>query len=131
MLNLEALDAEVMRLVDEATPDLLPMLLKIFLHDDRPGLMTCERHTQHLFPYVRAQIALTRAKRNYYRDDDWEPPCTHRSTPRFTPDPVHGGNTFDRLANMPETTYRMATIARDNIRAQYRATPCTCWVPHR
>ena len=115
MLNLEALDAEVSRLVDEATPELLPMLLQIFLRDDRPGLLTCERHTQHLFPYVRAQINLTRAKRNYYRDD-WTPPCTHRSV-------EHSSD--------PEKAYDHAHRVRDEIRAKYRATPCTCWVPHR
>ena len=114
---LDRLDAEVQALVDEATPDLLPMLLKIFLKDDRPGLITCVRHSQYLFPYVRAQINLTRAKRNYYRYDDihWPPIC-------------HAGTVIE---SMPETAYRMATIARDNARQSYRSQPCTCWVQHR
>lgn len=127
----EQLEAEVQQLVDEATPDLLPMLLKIFLKDDRPGLVTCERHTQKLFPYVRAQINLTRAKRNYYRDDNWWGPCTHRSLPRDTPSPYHAGTEHFSTQLGPEESYRQATITRDNIRQIYRSTPCTCWVPHR
>lgn len=112
---LAELEAEVQRLADEATPDLLPRLLRLFLHGDRPGLVTCERHSQHLFPYVRAQIFLTRAKRNYYRDD-WYPPCTHRSV-------KHGPDV--------EEIYRVALKHRNEIRQTYRSTPCTCWVPHR
>lgn len=116
MLSLEALDAEVARLADEATPDLLPMLLKIFLKDDRPGLVTCERHMQHLFPYVRAQIALTRAKRNYYHYGDYTSPCSH------------GG---DSRVDLSAEALRRATNIRDDIRKTYRSTPCTCWVTHR
>lgn len=112
---LEELDAEVQRLADEATPDLLPMLLKIFMSDDRPGLMTCERHMKYLFPYVRAQINLTRAKRNYY-SDNWTPPCTHRSVEH---------------SSQPENAYNFALTTRDEIRRTYRSTPCTCWVTHR
>lgn len=114
---LATLDAEVATLADEATPELLVRLLTAFLHEDRPGLVTCERHSHHLFPYVRAQINLTRAKRNYYRwaDHHWPPIC-------------HAGTVVE---SMPETNLRMAEIARDNIRKTYRSTPCTCWVQHR
>lgn len=114
---LDQLDAEVQALVDEATPDLLPMLLKIFLKDERPGLITCIRHTHYLFPYVRAQINLTRAKRDYYRwsDHHWPPVC-------------HAGTSIE---SMPETNFRMAEVARDNARQRYRSEPCTCWVTHR
>jgi len=112
---LAELEAEVKRLVDEATPELLPRLLKLFLSNDRPGLVTCERHAKHLFPYIAAQITLTRAKRNFYRDD-WSPPCTHRSV------------TF---GDKTEEFYIWALKRRDEIRTTYRATPCTCWVPHR
>ena len=113
--TLEQLDSEVKKLADEATPDLLPMLLKIFLKDDRPGLMTCERHTHHLFSYIRAQINLTRAKRNYYRDD-WSPPCSHHR---------------DEHALGPEIIYHGALTTRNSIQQTYRSTPCTCWVQHR
>ena len=113
MTVLDELDAEVQRLADQATPELLVRLLRTFLNDDRPGLLTCERHTLYLFPYVRAQITLTRAKRNYYRDD-WSPVCSPRSIERDV-----------------EKLYRRAQDARDSIRQTYRSTPCTCWVPHR
>lgn len=117
MLTLDALDADVQRLVDEATPDLLPMLLKIFLKDDRPGLVTCVRHSHHLFPYVRAQIDLTRAKRHYYRWSDvhWPGPC-------------HGGVVHE---DPTEAAYHRALRIRDEVRQTYRSTPCTCWVQHR
>lgn len=85
------------------------------MQDDRPGLVTCERHAKLLFPYVAAQIFLTRAKRNYYKDD-WIPPCTHRSV-NFGPD--------------TEKIYHQALVRRDEIRNIYRSTPCTCWVKHR
>lgn len=109
------LDALVQKLTDEATPELLPRLLKIFLHDDRPGLVTCERHMVRLFPYVRAQILLTRAKRNYYRDDSWA--YLHRcATSSKEPS---------------EVVYIRALNARDEARKIYRSTPCTCWVQKR
>lgn len=113
---LDELDAEVQRLADEATPELLVRLLRTFLSGDRPGLITCERHSMHLFPYVRAQIDLTRAKRNYYRwaDIHWPPGC-------------HMGG----QKSLQEAAYDSAVIRRDQIRKTYRSTPCTCWVPHR
>ena len=111
---LEHIDAEVKRLADEATPELLPMLYKIFVSDDRPGLVTCERHMKHLFPYVRAQIFLTRAKRNYYRED-WSPPCG-----------VALG-----APTSAEAIYASALRHRDELRVTYRSTPCTCRVKHR
>lgn len=110
---LDELDAEVQRLADEATPELLVRLLRTFLSGDRPGLITCERHSMHLFPYVRAQIDLTRAKRNYYRWADVHWPGDGLSRSR------------------QEETYDSAVIRRDQIRKTYRSTPCTCWVPHR
>ena len=105
---IETLEADVSKLVDEATPDLLPMLLKIFIKDDRPGLVTCERHTKLLFHYIRAQINLTRARRNYY--NHWE------------------GCDLDAAVT---SHYHNALVRRDEIRIIYRSTPCTCWVKHR
>lgn len=110
-LALADIDAEVMRQADELTPDLLPRLLKILLKRD--SLSTCERHDVHLFPYIRAQINLTRVKRQYY----------------------HSAGGYDCLSHgmrdpYADALYR-ATIIRDNIRKTYRATPCTCWVHHR
>ena len=118
--DLDEFDREVMRLADAELPELLPRLLMQLLKRD--SLVHCERHMVLLFPYVRAQIALTRAKRNYYRD--WVSPCAMQSTMP----PVHNGILY---ADMPEMMYRMAEIARDNARRSYRSTPCVCFKQHR
>jgi len=112
--DFEAFEREIMRQADELTPELLPRLLIQLLKRD--SLVFCERHMKHLFPYVRAQIALTRAKRNFYRYDDWGP-SLHRSSNNSEMD--------------AETALRMARIERDNIRRIYRSTPCVCFQQHR
>ncbi len=112
-MNLEELEKEVERRVDDLTPELLPQLLERFLARD--GLVTCERHEYHLFSYVRAQITLTRAKRNYYRDGDTTPSTGYYPTGRDT----------------SEVVYLSALRNRDELRKVYRSKPCTCWVRHR
>lgn len=113
--DFDAFEREVMKQADALTPELLPRLLLQLLKRD--SLVFCERHMQLLFPYVRAQIALTRARRNYYRWSDihWPSPC-------------HAGTVIE---SMPETNLRMATIARDNARQAYRSKPCVCFKQHR
>lgn len=119
MAPLDELLAEVKAIADEATPELLPRLMRILLGEDRPGLITCERHRHHLFPYVRAQVNLTRAKRDYYRwaDVHW-PVITHAGCDIKRADPA-------------EDTYERALRIRDEARKTYRSTTCTCWVQHR
>lgn len=110
-MNLEELEKEVERRADDLTPELLPQLLERLLARD--GLVQCERHEHHLFSYVRAQITLTRAKRNYYRDDG---PCT---------------GYYPSSSATSEIVYLSALKRRDEIRQTYRSKPCTCWVQHR
>jgi hypothetical protein len=93
------LDREVKERCDELTPELLPMLLRRMVA--REGLTPCERHEQLLFPYVRAQIALGKAKRAYYEYDG------------------------------PKDHYDHSLEIRNAARARYRAFPCTCWLTHR
>lgn len=109
-MNLEELEKEVERRADDLTPELLPQLLERLLARD--GLVQCERHEHHLFSYVRAQITLTRAKRNY-RDDG---PCT---------------GYYPSSSATSEIVYLSALKRRDEIRQTYRSKPCTCWVQHR
>jgi len=111
-MNLEELEKEVERRVDDLTPELLPQLLERFLARD--GLVRCERHDNLLLSYVRAQITLTRAKRNYNRYD------TLPSTGYYP-------NSKDTC----EMVYLSAIRRRDEIRKIYRSKPCTCWVQHR
>jgi hypothetical protein len=118
--DFDALEREVMRRADELTPELLPRLLMQLLKRD--SLVFCERHMKHLFPYIRCQIALTKAKRSYYRD--WTPPCSMQAAPP----PVHNGVQY---SDHSEMAYRMAEIARDNARKLYRSTPCVCFKSHR
>jgi hypothetical protein len=119
--DLDAFDREVMRQADALTPELLPRLLMQLLKRD--SLVFCERHMKQLFPYIRAQIALTKAKRNYYRYGEW-----HVLPVKDTPPPVHNGVMY---ADMPEMAYRLAEITRDNARRAYRSTPCVCFQTHR
>lgn len=105
--GIDALLVDVQRLADEATPDILPRLLKILLSDDRPGLAGCCRHRVRLYPYIKAQITLTRAKRAFSNADHV-----------YTHDPVR-------------TNFERAVTERDVARRLYRDTPCTCWVPKR
>jgi len=112
--SLAALDAEVQQLADELTPELLPLLLERMLKRD--SLTICERHDKLLFPYVRAQISLTRARRNYYND-------------YVPPGPCHLGIFAEQ--NSTEAIFHRAQADRDQIRSLYRSTRCTCWVQHR
>lgn len=110
MNTLDGIQEEVQRLADELTPELLPMVLERMLaRNTVTGC--CERHDMHLLPYVAAQIILTRAKRNYLDD--------HRPL-------MQGEN-----AMSPADWYHFNLNRRDEIRARYRSTPCTCWVPKR
>jgi len=104
MNALDEIEAEVKRRADELTPELLPTLLERFLK--RSGVTTCDRHFRHLIPYVNAQIALTQAKRRYLGD--------------------YPGNAL-AIAD----SYHFSLKRRDEVRATYRSTPCTCWVPKR
>lgn len=104
MNALDDIQAEVQRLADELTPELLPLLLERF--SNRSGVVLCERHLRHLIPYVNAQIALSRTKRAYFGD--------------------HPGN-----PNVLAENYQLSLKRRDELRATYRSTPCTCWVPKR
>ena len=104
------LELEVQRLADELTPELLPRLMKRLLQRD--ALVHCERHDGLLYPYVRAQIALTRAKRNYYRYGDFFTPC-------------------DAGEKASHRTFILALTHRDEVRDLYRSKPCTCYVSHR
>lgn len=119
VIDFDAFEREVMRQADELTPDLLPRLLMKLLKRD--SLVFCERHMTKLFPYIRAQIFLTRARRNYYRDELW------------SPGPQHAGCDFGITSAMlgPETLYHMALEQRDKIRREYRSTPCVCFKQHR
>ena len=111
-LDFEAFEREVMRQANELTPELLPRLLMQLLKRD--SLVFCDRHMRLLFPYIRAQINLTRAKRNYYRyGETW---------------PVEGINS-DKVG--PDLALQLATDTRNVIRQQYRATPCVCFQQHR
>lgn len=112
-MNLQELEKEVERRVDDLTPELLPQLLERLLARD--GLVQCERHEHHLFSYVRAQITLTRAKRNYYRDGDSIPSSGYYPSSKDT----------------SEMVYLSALKRRDDLRQIYRSKPCTCWVQHR
>jgi len=116
--DLDALEREVMRRADSMTPELLPRLLMALLKRD--SLVYCERHMTKLFPYIRAQISLTRARRNYYRDD-WVQPCSQDAS-------LYG------IVSSPVSTerlYKMALEHRDRVRQEYRSTPCVCFQPHR
>lgn len=111
-MNLEELEKEVERRVDDLTPELLPQLLERLLARD--GLVQCERHGAILYQYIAAQITLTRAKRNYFRDDvSWS---------GYYPNAMPQG-----VADL----YHFALNRRDQIRKEYRSKPCTCWVQHR
>jgi hypothetical protein len=111
-LDFDAFEREIMAKANELTPELLPRLLIQLLKRD--SLVHCERHMNLLFPYIRAQITLTWAKRNYYRYGEWMP--------------VDGINS-SKMG--PETTYKLALERRDAIRRQYRSTPCVCFKQHR
>lgn len=97
----DEIQEEVKRLADELTPELLPQVLERLMMRD--GLVACQRHAMLLGPYVQAQIMLTRAKRN-----DW-----HFATPTSQHIMQHW------------------LEVRNERRARYRSTPCTCWVPKR
>lgn len=101
MSILEEVDREVKRRADELTPELLPLLFKRLV--ERDGVVPCERHLTLIGPYVRAQIHLSKAKRNYYE--------------------------FDYEGS--KAIYEHALEIRNAARAKYRGTPCTCWVTHR
>ena len=116
--DFEALERRIMEEADELTPELLPRLLMQLLKRD--SLVYCTRHMSKLFPYIRAQIFLTRAKRNYYRDD-WVHPCT-RSAEAF-------GITSAPVST--ERLYQMALEQRNRLRQEYRSTPCVCFKQHR
>ncbi len=100
-MNIVDLEREVLERADELTPELLPAVLERMLARD--GLVACDRHMFLLGPYVRAQIQLSRAKRNYY-DFDYEG---------------------------AKNIYIHALEIRDVARAKYRGTPCNCWATHR
>lgn len=110
MNTLDEIQEEVQRLADELTPELLPMILeKMLARNTVTGC--CERHDKLLLPYVAAQIILTRAKRNYLDD--------HR--------PLRQGENM----MSPADWYHFNLKRRDEVRAAYRSTTCTCWVPKR
>lgn len=109
-LTVAEIDTRVQRLADELTPELLPRLLKKLL--ERDALVVCERHDKLLFPYVVAQVFLTRAKRAYYRYENFHAPCEAGEKESFR-------------------TLHKAQRERDNARILYRSTPCTCYVLHR
>jgi hypothetical protein len=118
--DFEALEREVMKQADALTPELLPRLLRQLLKRD--SLVFCDRHMRLLFPYIRAQINLTRAKRNYYHYGETWPELPQRLLP------IDGINSA-QLG--PDHTLQLATETRDAIRKQYRATPCVCFKQHR
>lgn len=106
----DELEREVQARADELTPELLPLILeKMLARNTVTGC--CERHDKHLLPYVTSQVLLTRAKRNYLDD--------HR--------PMRQGDNVMSLADW----YHFTLKRRDEIRAAYRSTPCTCWVQKR
>lgn len=107
-MNIQELEKEVARRVDDLTPELLPQLLERFL--SRDSLVSCERHSALLYQYIAAQIRLTHAKRAYYRDDL----CTS----------YYGSGSGEKA-------YLQALESRNSIRKTYRSKPCTCWVHHR
>lgn len=109
---LEELDAEIQREANALTSELLPRLFQRLLQRD--GLLSCERHSERLLPYVRAQINLTRAKRIHYQENAWE---------TLSLGPMTLDHTYASLSR--------AQDHRDKVRAQYRSTPCTCWVRKR
>lgn len=114
MSSLSQLEAEVASIVQSATPEFLPRLFRGLLNSNRPGLISCQRHTFLLAPYVKAQIKLHHVKRTLRHleegDTDYCKPSAIRIVKR---------------------SVREARCARDEIREVYRSTPCTCWVPHR
>lgn len=111
--TLADLDSEVQRRADELTPELLPRLLRRLLQRD--SIVFCDRHDRLLFPYVRAQVNLTRIKRRCYYYDDV------KLYPGYFPgESLTSSQILDKMV-----------IARDKIRLEYRSTPCTCWVQHR
>ncbi len=95
------IEREVRERCDELTPDLLPLVFKRMIARD--GMVACERHMTLLGPYVRAQIHLGRAKRNYF---EWD---------------YEGAKAI----------YEHALEIRNAARVKYRGTPCTCWATHR
>ncbi len=98
---LDDIQAEVIRLADEMTPELLPALLEQMTK--REGIIHCRRHGDLLRYYVSTQIILTRVKRKYWDGHD----------------------------NVTEGQLKIVTEQRDERRHYYRTTPCTCWVPKR
>ena len=113
-MNAQELEAEIAKRVEDMTPELLPQLLERFLV--RQGLVECARHGQKLLSYVRAQIALTRAKRNNIPNHNSD--CTTGYYPSEIPQII-------------SDHYNFALKHRNDIRKDYRSTPCTCWVRHR
>lgn len=105
MTSIGLLEAEVHVVADAAIAELLPRLLTQLL--ERDALSPCKRHDVLLAPYVQAQILFTRAKRNSEAPD-------------------RGYGTLNT-----EADYQQALERRDKIRAEYRATPCSCWEKHR
>ncbi len=97
----EDVEREVIRRADALTPELLPLLFERMV--ERDGIVPCERHTTLIIPYVRAQIHLGRAKRNYF---EWD---------------YEGAKAI----------YEHALEIRNAARVKYRGTPCTCWATHR
>ncbi len=114
MLNqTEQILADVTAGANARTAELLPLLMaKNVLRDSMSG---CVKHDELRVLYIEAQIALTRAKRNYELDDYYNP---HRSLLSMSDDVRH-------------SRFSKAVIERDKIRIRYRGTPCTCWVPKR
>lgn len=103
--------AAVNERADDRTAELLPMLMaRMAARDSLTGCVRCE---QLLYPYVDAQIKLTRAKR-VYNCDLWQ-------WSRYTP-------------STEEQAYKAffrAEKIRDEARTKYRSTDCTCWVTKR
>lgn len=135
---LEELDAEIQREANALTSELLPRLLRKLLQPNREGLTTCERHSRFLVPYVTAQILLTRAKRQYH-NDDWMGAAAAVATTawklanaRTATDGRHPVDTaYATVEATTEARFHSALSRRDEIRKQYRSTPCTCWVRKR
>ena len=111
MEQLQAITAAVKVRADERTCELLPMLMSRLA--SRDGLTSCRRHDTLLYPYVEAQISLTRAKRVYNYD--------HWQWSRSRADSEEQAQAF----------MLKAEESRDKIRQEYRSTPCTCWVSKR
>lgn len=112
MLNQsEQIFADVLVGAAARTAELLPMLMsKMALRDSIAG---CIRHDELRDIYRLAQIALTRAKRNYGN-------ALH-----------YNSYSMDDAESFRESLLIAAEAKRNEIQTRYRSTPCTCYVRKR